>query len=97
MVFTLIVKLELLNEEGIPTMKTKLVEYAESYRKDQGTLAWHVHQDKKEPKKFMIMERYESPTSIAIHKANPSFATFAPFLEEIKLAQPYELGMYDEL
>ena len=33
-----------------------------------------------------------SPTALTVHKANPKFATFAPFLEEIKLVRPYELG-----
>ena len=41
-----------------------LQEAASIYKKDEGTVDWLVHQDVKDPKKFAIVERFETKADI---------------------------------
>ena len=59
MVYTIVVHLYAKDDqEAIDKIKAKLVEASQVYSKDKETLAWHVMQDLKDPRKFCIVERY---------------------------------------
>ena len=45
-------------------MAAKLKESAEVYLKDSETLSYYVQQDKKDPTRFSIFERYEQESSL---------------------------------
>lgn len=57
-------------------MARKLVEAAQTYRKDQGTLAWHVHRSEQDPNLFVIYERYGQKSDLDTHRANPYYSEF---------------------
>jgi quinol monooxygenase YgiN len=44
-------------------MVAKLQEASAIYKKDKETIDWLVHQDVKDPKKFVIVERFEQESS----------------------------------
>ncbi|KAF8211819.1 hypothetical protein K438DRAFT_2011267 [Mycena galopus ATCC 62051] len=57
-------------------MKAALLESAQIYLKDAGTINWFVMQDPKDPTAFSIVERYEDEEAIKTHFANPHFEKF---------------------
>jgi len=90
------VHLQVKDADAIPAMAEKLSSVAASYRKDEGTLAWFVHQDTKDPTKFSIVERYSSVAALETHKANPEFSAFGAFIKPL-LIRPIEVATYNEL
>ncbi|KAK4047277.1 hypothetical protein OIO90_006238 [Microbotryomycetes sp. JL221] len=90
MVLAYVVSLEIKNESDASTVATKLVEFAEQYKKDKGTLAWFVMQDPKDARKFAIYERYEDKG------ANPTFKEFGAFFKPLLASAP-KLTLYEEL
>ncbi|KAM0748215.1 hypothetical protein T439DRAFT_328196 [Meredithblackwellia eburnea MCA 4105] len=88
---TIIVKPESADE-----VKGKLAEFAASYRKDEGTLSWFVNQDPKNPGKFVLVERYENEAALTVHRANPTFKGFFPFLKP-HLAGKIEVVPFNEV
>lgn len=53
-------------------LRDALAEAAPIYRKDPGTLGWHVLSGKKDAKgSFVAVERYENAQAIQTHAANP--------------------------
>ena len=62
--------------EHVEDMKKLLVTASQTYLKDEGTLEWHVHQDQKDPQKFLIYELYQEAGSLDTHRANPFYKTF---------------------
>lgn len=63
-------------QEHVDDMKNLLVEASQTYLKDDGTLEWHVHQDKKDPQNFLIYELYREDAALDTHRANPFYKTF---------------------
>ena len=61
-------------------LRDALAEAAPIYRKDPGTLGWHVLSGKKDAKgSFVAVERYENAEAIKTHAANPvSLSPCAP-------------------
>ncbi len=60
MVYTITVHLYVNdNPESIEKIKLRLIEAARIYRKDKGTIDWHVMQDLDDPRGFTIVERFE--------------------------------------
>ncbi|KAF8211811.1 hypothetical protein K438DRAFT_1807993 [Mycena galopus ATCC 62051] len=57
-------------------MKAVLLEAAETYLKDPGTLNWFVMQDPKDPSAWSIVERYEDEAAMKVHFENPHFKKF---------------------
>ncbi|KAF8211817.1 hypothetical protein K438DRAFT_1958889 [Mycena galopus ATCC 62051] len=57
-------------------MKAALLESAQIYLRDPGTINWFVMQDPKDPTAFSIVERYENEEAIKTHIANPRFEKF---------------------
>lgn len=53
-------------------LRDALAEAAPIYRKDPGTLGWHVLSGKKDAKgSFVAVERYENAQAIQTHASNP--------------------------
>ncbi|KAM0787169.1 hypothetical protein ACM66B_006418 [Microbotryomycetes sp. NB124-2] len=90
MVLAYVVSLQIKNESDAPTVASRLVEFSERYKKDQGTLDWFVLQDPKDATKFAIYERYEDKG------ANPAFKEFGAFFKPLLAAAPV-LSLYEEL
>ncbi len=63
-------------EEHVEDMKKLLVQASETYLKDDGTLEWHVHQNKRDAQSFLIYERYRDDAALDTHRANPFYKTF---------------------
>ncbi|KAM0787168.1 hypothetical protein ACM66B_006418 [Microbotryomycetes sp. NB124-2] len=96
MVLAYVVSLQIKNESDAPTVASRLVEFSERYKKDQGTLDWFVLQDPKDATKFAIYERYEDKGAIKTHAANPAFKEFGAFFKPLLAAAPV-LSLYEEL
>ena len=43
---------------------------------DQGVIFYHLHQDRKEPRRFVFFESWESQAAIDLHDATPHITTF---------------------
>ncbi|EJT49696.1 hypothetical protein A1Q2_08400 [Trichosporon asahii var. asahii CBS 8904] len=75
-------------------LRDALAEAAPIYRKDPGTLGWHVLSGKKDAKgSFVAVERYENAQAIQTHAANPVFGKKVHPL----CAKQTELTFYDEI
>ncbi|KAN0060098.1 hypothetical protein ACQY0O_008071 [Thecaphora frezii] len=95
MVYTLICHAEV--KPGFEQhMVDKLREAAAIYKKTPETIDWLVHQDVKDPKKFAIVERFETEASQKYHLEEPYWATFNPAVEPW-LAKPIEILRFNEL
>lgn len=68
-------------EDCVDKMVKKLKESSEIYRKDEGTIDWIVSQDVNDPKKFGIVERFESKYHTRFHLENPYWASWNPEVE----------------
>ncbi|KAJ3283519.1 hypothetical protein HDU79_008987 [Rhizoclosmatium sp. JEL0117] len=97
MVHTVVVHLYAKDDaEAIAKVASKLVEASQIYVKDKGTLDWFVMQDHQDKRAFTIVERYDVEASLDIHRANPFFATFGPYMQPL-LEKPYEVRRFNEL
>ena len=82
-------------EDKIEEAKKFLKELAEGVKRDEpGTLAYVVHQQKKDPTSFVVYEKYESDEAFATHGRNLASkgAGFAAVLD----GRP-EIVLMDEL
>ncbi|KAK0537209.1 hypothetical protein OC834_000871, partial [Tilletia horrida] len=78
-------------------MSKLLVKASGIYKKDKHTIDWIVSQNKKEPTKFSIVERYTNEQDgLKEHTSNPFYKEFG---ETVKpwLAAPLELIFLSEL
>ncbi|KAG7377403.1 hypothetical protein PHYBOEH_000885 [Phytophthora boehmeriae] len=97
MVFTFVCHLYAKEGKDIEEkMRNKLIEASKIYSKDAETIDWHVMQDDSDPRKWTIVERYESKSSLKIHMANPYYPTFGPAVGPL-LAKKPELLQHNEL
>ncbi|SGY38731.1 BQ5605_C003g02065 [Microbotryum silenes-dioicae] len=100
MVLCILVSIALNSESSAEEVKSRLVEFAQSYRSDQGTLDWHVMQNPKiyvqDKTKFAIVERYTDGKAIKTHTANPLYAKFGKWIAPL-VASPPVITVYTEL
>ena len=73
---TILVKKEF-KEELIPVFQTVVNET----RKEEGNISYELHQDIKNPLKFIILEVWESQEAIDIHNASTHFQNFVKAVE----------------
>ncbi|KDE02314.1 hypothetical protein, variant, partial [Microbotryum lychnidis-dioicae p1A1 Lamole] len=96
MVLCILVSIALNSESSAEEVKSRLVEFAQSYRSDQGTLDWHVMQNPKDKTKFAIVERYTDGKAIKTHTANPLYPKFGKWIAPL-VASPPVITVYTEL
>ncbi|KAE8226476.1 hypothetical protein CF319_g930 [Tilletia indica] len=78
-------------------MRKLLVKAAGIYKKDEHTLDWFVAQNKKEPTKFTIVERYTNQEDgLKEHTANPFYKEFGDTVKDW-MASPIDLIFNSEL
>ena len=75
-VATILVKKEF-KEELIPVFQTVVNET----RKEEGNISYELHQDTKNPLKFIILEVWKSQDAIDIHNASTHFQNFVKAVE----------------
>ena len=75
-VATILVKKEF-KEELIPVFQTVVNET----RKEEGNISYELHQDIKNPLKFIILEVWKSQDAIDIHNASAHFQAFVKAVE----------------
>lgn len=52
-------------------LKELLCSVAEATQSDHGVISYHLHQDTKEPRRFVFVEHWESQAAIDLHDATP--------------------------
>lgn len=81
MVYTLVCHLYANADPQSPEkIRRKLIEAARVYRKDRETVDWLVMQDVSDPRKFTIVERFETEASQKYHLENPYWKGFDPYV-----------------
>ena len=84
-----------IKEDKIEEAKKFLKELAEGVRRDEpGTLAYVVHQHKKDPTRFVMYEKYENDEAFATHGKN--LASQGPAFAAVLDGRP-EIVVLDEL
>ena len=73
-------------------LKTLLVGVAEATQRDRGVILYQLHQDKKEPRRFVFFESWASQEDIDLHDATPHITDLVAQLPHLT-----EQGAVDQL
>ncbi|KAJ6591208.1 hypothetical protein DFH09DRAFT_1306831 [Mycena vulgaris] len=97
MVYTVVVHLYAKEGKEVEEkLRNTLHEASQAYLKDQETLSWFVMQNRKDPRAWCIVERYEQESSLKYHLQNPYFKTFGSAVGPL-LEKPGDLRRFNEI